>query len=491
LLRIFLLLGAYLFLAGLLFVTHFGFLDLPFFWDEAGYFVPAALDLWRDGHWIPQSTTPNIHPPGVSAWLTFFWGLAGFSVESTRAAMLVLAGGLLLVTFLLSLELCRPHDRALPLLAPALLVASPLFFTQSMMAQLDMPAALFTGLALYLFLKDRYFDAAVVCVVLVMVKETGLIVPAVLGAWLAYLRQWRRAALFVLPAAALAAWLLHLHQVTGSWFGSAEFAEYNAWYNLHPVRFAVVLVRRLYYVLFAEFRWIATALIVFAWRRTGLFDAMAWRLIASLIAAHVLLLSLTGGAQLERYLMPVLPLLYLGAGVAVAALSIRTGRLAVLALGVGLTTGLLWNPPWPFPYENNLSMVKLAWLHRDAAHFLERVHPGARIATAWPLSAGLRNPDLGYVSRPREVVEIADFRRSSTVTLESSGFDLLILYPREWDPEINWIRLPGVEALWSRYFGHEPQIGLAELRADLGLRTVKRQELGGFWVEILARAKPD
>jgi hypothetical protein len=487
LLRFLLAAGFYLFLAGLLFVTHYGFLDLPFFWDEMGHFIPAALDLWRDGEWIPKSVTPNVHPPGVMAWLTVCWSVAGFSVESTRAAMLLLAGALILVTFLLALELSRGSPSALPLLPPALLVASPLFFTQSMMAQLDMPAALFGTLALYLFLRRRYWDSAAVCTVLVMVKETGLVVPLVMGAWLAWQREFRRAAFFLLPPAALALWLIALRTATGHWFGSEAFAEYNVYYTLHPVRIALALFRRLYYLLFAEFRWIAVLLVIAAWRRGAPFRGYPWNLIAMLAAAYVLMFSLAGGAHLERYLLPVLPLLYLATGVAVAALPVRAGRAAVLALGVGLTAGLLWNPPWPFPHENNLSMVKLAWLHRDTARYMDRLYPNAVVATAWPLSAGLRDPDFGYVERPRNVVAIPDFRRSNLQALDSETFDILVLYSRDWDPEENWIRLPFVESLMRRYYGYEPQVAAAELMQRYGLYRVRREELGGYWVEILAR----
>ena len=44
---------------------HLPLLTLPFHWDELGQFVPAALDLYRDGAWVPHSTLPNVHPPGV------------------------------------------------------------------------------------------------------------------------------------------------------------------------------------------------------------------------------------------------------------------------------------------------------------------------------------------------------------------------------------------------------------------------------------------
>lgn len=134
----------------LLFV-HAPFLSMPFFWDEAGQFIPASLDLYREGAWIPFSTMPNVHPPGLMAVLAAVWSLAGYSITATRITMLVIAAAAVLVSFLLAIRLSRGLDGTPAFTAVWFLLASPLFYTQSMMAQLDMPAMLFTGLALLFF----------------------------------------------------------------------------------------------------------------------------------------------------------------------------------------------------------------------------------------------------------------------------------------------------------------------------------------------------
>ena len=43
--------------AGLL-LLHLPLLRLPYFWDETGYYIPAALDFYRIGSLIPVSTRP-------------------------------------------------------------------------------------------------------------------------------------------------------------------------------------------------------------------------------------------------------------------------------------------------------------------------------------------------------------------------------------------------------------------------------------------------
>jgi hypothetical protein len=52
----------------LIFLLHAPLLQLPYFWDEAGYYVPSARDLLLTGSLIPHSTLSNAHPPLVMAW---------------------------------------------------------------------------------------------------------------------------------------------------------------------------------------------------------------------------------------------------------------------------------------------------------------------------------------------------------------------------------------------------------------------------------------
>lgn len=41
--------------------THLPLLRLPYIWDEAGYYIPAARDLLLTGSVIPHSTPSNAH----------------------------------------------------------------------------------------------------------------------------------------------------------------------------------------------------------------------------------------------------------------------------------------------------------------------------------------------------------------------------------------------------------------------------------------------
>src|SRR5579875_2031339 len=473
-----------------LFLIHSSLLNLPFFWDEHGQFIPTALDLLRTGAWVAHSTVPNVHPPGVEIYLALWYKLFGFSIPITRVAMLLIASAGLLVTFLLAIELSQGTRGAPAFLPPIFLLASPLFFTQSMMAQLDMPAMALTLLALLLFVKKKFAAAALASVALVLVKETGIIAPLVFFIALARHRDWKRASYFIAPAVALGAWLLVLHHGTGYWLGNPGFAHYNVGYSLNPVRMAMSFARRLYYLFVADFRWIGTVILVLTAPRVTIFRSPGWRIAAAVAAANIVLVSIFGGAELERYLLPVLPVFYIAVSVALTYVP-RWQRITVAAaLVAGLVASLFWNPPYPFPYENNFAMVDFVRLQEAAAQFAERNLQGRTIATAWPYTAALERPDYGFVKRKLDVIETNDFHTSSIAALPPRSFDVLITYTRTWAPQTGVISIPIVRRFLSRFYEWEPDIS-PEQCARLGLRPLISWQLRGQAITIYARRGVD
>ncbi len=452
----------FFFFGCLLVAIHIELLNLPFFWDEHGQFIPTALDLLRSGDWVAHSTTPNVHPPGVELYLVLFYELFGFSIPATRVAMLLAGAAGMLFTFLLAIELSRGTEGAPAFLPPLFLLATPLFYTQSMMAQLDMPAMVLTLAAILLFVKEHYVAAAGACVALVLTKETGLVVPAIFGFVFLWRRDWQRTLLFVPSAIVLAAWLVLLHAKTGYWLGNPGFAHYNVGYALHPMRIAFTVVRRIYYLFFAEFRWIGTLVLLWSARSVAAFRSFNWRITIAVSLATLVLVSLLGGAELERYLLPVLPIFYIAVSIGMAQLPKWLGLTASVALLTGLAVNVFWNPPYPFPYENNYAMVDFVRLQQTAAGYAESRLAGRTIATAWPFSAALESPDYGYVSQKMKVVETGDFHFSSINSLAPGSFDVLIVYTRTWMPRTGVIALPLIRHFLSKFYEWEPEITTAE-----------------------------
>jgi 4-amino-4-deoxy-L-arabinose transferase-like glycosyltransferase len=479
----------FLLFASVLFLCHAPWMGLPYYWDEAGQFIPSALDILHGGAFIPHSATPNIHPPGVTAYLAVVWSLAGYHPESTRSAMLVLAAFGLLVSLLLAIELLR-EARGMPaLLAAALLCLSPVFFAQAMLAQLDAPAMLFTALALLLFLQNRIVAAAAACIALVLVKETGVVAPLVFGLWLARERRWRDAIWFLAPVGVLGIWIGIVAHATGHWAGDAAFARYNVYYPLHPVRLAVNFLRRLYYLFIANFHWIGAFAILFAWRTSRIFHSRAWRIAWALTAANVAVTTVFGGGELERYLLPALPVLYAAMAAGLSLFPRQPRLICSAALLAGVAAGNFINPPYPFPYEDNLAFADFVYLQSEAAAYLNRWYPSARVTTVWPLTLELSRPGLGYVDRRIAVTPLPNLAAATLEPVDWSKVQVMVAFSRNWDSRFSPMHWKPVLRFWTRYFGYVLNATREETLDRVPFPLENRLERRGQWLDIYVNPK--
>jgi hypothetical protein len=474
-----------IFTASLL-LSHSPFLRLPYFWDEATQFIPASADLYQTGAVIAHSVTPNIHPPGLMLYLAGAWRLSTFSPPATRTAMLVLAAFGLLAAFLLAIELSKDVPGMPAFLAVALLFVSPIFFAQSMLAQLDAPAMLFTTLALVWFLQDRIPLSAAATVALVLTKETGLVVPLVFAAWLARERRWREAGYFLAPLVVLASWVAALFSVTGHWAGNAGFVQYNIYYPLHPARVLAAAARRLYFLFVVDFRWVGTIALLAAWRK-GRLRTRAWRIAFSLLAVQTALFCICGGAVLDRYLLPVMPVLFAAMAAALALAPVGQRAAASAALVAGSIAGNFLNAPYAYPIENNLAFTDFIQLQSEAADYLSEWHRGAEVTTAWPLAAELRRPEMGYVKQPLVVHPVAGFAPTVLAGTDWSQASVVVVYSRGWDPPAKLMPLKLLNKFRERFYGFIPEATAAQARARVPFPVEQHFERHGQWLDVYVK----
>jgi len=469
--------------AALLVVMHLPFLTLPFHWDELGQFVQAALDLYRDGALVPHSTLPNVHPPGIMLILAGVWKVFGFSILSSRLTMLAIAALGVFLSFLLAIRFSRKASGAPAFAAIVFLLAAPLFYTQSMLVLLDMPAMTLTVLALLLFFDQRYAACAAVATALVLVKETAITTPLVFAAWLWFHDKRKRDALYFLaPAVALGLWLVELHHVTGHWLGNAEFARFNVSQSLGLNHIIYAIGRRIYMLLLSDGHFLGAAALIAGWR---LLRGKEWTIAGWVALAQTAVVTLLGGAVLDRYMLPVLPILYAAFAVAGSAWS-RPVRLSTQAAMVILfITGWFWNPPVPFPYENNLAMVDFVRLQQEAAEYLEGSATGQRIATAWPFSDAIIHPEFGYVHRPLNLTVVTGgVRLANLAKLNPKDFDVLVMYSAEWSVSGRLLDIPPIRSLVRPFVDPNINATTDEIRATLGFVPALRWARGGQWIEI-------
>ena len=170
-----------------LLLSHWTLLRLPYYWDEAGYYIPAAWDFFRTGSLIPISTLTNAHPPLPSVYLALAWKLFGFSPLTTRVATLAVAALGLTAVWRLALQLTG--SRAIAAWTLLLTALYPIWFAQSSLAHADIYAAACTlwGLVYALPSRGKKLWAAALCfAAAALAKETSIAVPLALAAifWL-------------------------------------------------------------------------------------------------------------------------------------------------------------------------------------------------------------------------------------------------------------------------------------------------------------------
>ena len=495
-----------------LFLAHAPLLRLPYFWDEAGYFIPAARDLLLTGSLIPHSTLSNAHPPLLMLWLAFWWKFSGYTPAVTRFAMLLIASLALLGLWRLALKVAGRQVAIATVVCTALY---PVFFAQSSLAQLDILAAALTLWGLAMYVEERTLPAAIFFALAAVAKETALITPFAVCAWelLCPLLKNRtvageplckrsgkpaRALLWLLCAIPLVCWLAYHKHVTGYLLGNPEYLRYNATATLNLLRVVLALLIRLWQMLGYLNLFVLTVMAAYAMTRPALLErdgserpriAVNVQLVfAVVIAGYLVAFSVVGGAMLARYLLPVYPLVIL---LCISTLRRRIRRWTwwVAASCAAFVFALVVPPPYRISPEDTLLYRDYVLLHKMAANELSARYPGKRILTAWPASDELTQPYLGYVKHPAQVVRIENFSdfemlRASHAT---DRFDLLLLFSTKWEPPRPLLSsLPFGRALHERFFDYHEDMDPQRAAALLGGRILDYQNRNNEWIAIIA-----
>jgi hypothetical protein len=214
-----------------------------------------------------------------------------------------------------------------------------------------------------------------------------------------------------------------------------------------------------------------------------------WRIAASFILAQALVVSALGGAVLERYLLPALPVVYIAFTVSLGALLPRARQLTFGALLICLIAANFVNPLYPFPFENNLSFVSFVELEKIAASSVEARDTLSRnglVATAFPMAEALRNPDLGFVGTPRRVLAIADFTAPEIEKLKLQPPDMAVVFARTWDP-LHFLQRRFVESFLASQYGYRPEMDADAIAVELSMRVAHRWTRRGLSFTLLTR----
>jgi hypothetical protein len=523
-----------------LFALHTPLLRLPYFWDEAGYYVPAARDLLLHAELIPRSTPSNAHPPLVMAYLALAWKLLGYSPVVTRTAILGIATFSLLGVFRLAQRVANTEVAAASAICTALY---PVFFTQSSLAHLDLAAAGLTFWALLAYVEDRRWAAALWFSLAVLAKETAILAPLALFGWellvallvipsevvipsklvipseardLGSFRVQRKPGFLaastprndnamswsgvcgqlLLPLIPLTLWYAFHYARTGFVFGNPEFFRYNVQTTVQPLRALLALGLRLWQVVgYLNLSFLTLAGLLAMWlpalrdhgeerKRISLDVQFSF---LAIIAAYVVAMAVVGGAVLARYMLPVVPLVII-LWVSTLRRRVRLWRVVIAIVALAFVAALFVNPPYGFSIEDNLAYRDYILLHQQAEDYAEARYPMARVLTAWPASDELTRPYLGYVTRPMRVFRIEDFTVEQLMAASEmrSNFDVALVFSTKYDPPHSWFERWHQWQQWkAQFFGYHRDVPPVAAAQILGGQLVYNENHSGQWVGVI------
>jgi hypothetical protein len=504
-----------------LWLAHLPWLRLPFFWDEAGYFIPAARDILLTGDPIPTTTLSNAHPPLVMFYLAAVWRLTGTAPNAlnpmlTRSAMLVVAALGLTALWLIARRLT---DRATAFCAVLLTALSPTVFTQSQMTQLDIAAFCLLLWTLYAHLFGYRWQAVLFAALAALAKETTVAVTLTLFGFdllTTIVQRYRpqlasrlqlprrtvaQAMAYLLALVPMIGWYAYHHHRTGHIFGNPDYLRYNVGATLNPLRIFLSAVMRLWHALGYMNLFVLTFSAAAVWwsarhenanaaasaEDNSPFTPAIRLLFALLILAQAAEFSVVGGALLARYMIPAIPLVVL-LSVDVIRRRAPGWPLWIAGCAVAFVAALFLNPPWFISPEDNLTWTDYVRMHQQAAQLVEQRYPQSHILTAWTASDELTRPFLGYVQRPLTVISQENFSAEEVLRAaqQPESFDVVVAFSTKYQPPRSLFqRIPGYTRIQTRYFDFHQDLPPATIARLLHGRIVWQRHTPGEWIAVI------
>ena len=497
-------------------VSHLTLLRLPYYWDEGGYYIPAALDFYHHGWLIPQFT--NAHPPLPNILLGTLWHIVGLHILATRLCVCAFAAAALTAIFRLAQRLL---DASAAVCLTLLVAVYPIWFAQSTLAHADIFAATFTlwAFAVYLPATSRQPPAqiladvrrsriavAVLFSLAALSKETAIVEPAILLA-IEFVRLIRNRqssarhehtrwiAALAAPFLPLIAWYAYHRARKGFMFGNPTYLRYNATANFTAAHIFTALRYRFVHLFWQRNIWLpillAVACLLLSSRPRNEVRPLSTstRLtIALIILGNWIAFSVLGGALLTRYLLPVYPLILL---LCVDIWREHTRFLALLtaASAAVLLSGLWINPPTAFAPEDALVYRDMILVHQQAINFVNQHYPDASVLTAWPVSSDLFNPELGYTAHRTRIMQIEDFSYAEIqqAAQHPESFDTAIVFTTHYvAPSLRHYLLSHPDSRIGRAVAANPDLSPVAIATILHGRIVwQSPNLDGEWAVVI------
>lgn len=435
--------GLFVLLISGLIIFKFNYLSLPYFWDELGVYSQAAD--YQCSHAI--SLVPNSVPPELSRGhpllFTFINSipLRIFGSHFFVAHVFNLAIAVLLLTAFY-LKISKHFNRLSAFSSAILLAVQPVFLAQSGLVIPEITVSLFGFLALVFFYEEKYFLYILSGSLVVLTKESGLVVPAAVLAFLFFQmlisESYRSKFLFtklissVIPFFVFGIFLLIQKQQNG-WY----FFPYH--YNHLTINFETIQLQFLEFfdfVFWAQGRywWIKILLIapMLALINNRLNKESFKKSVVPLFLIFILGFFLFSSLSffMERYVLIVIVIAALLVGVSLETI-FRNGILVLTATTLLSCVAIQYLEEVKFNYDFDLGYKREINTLKSAIDYVSGF-PGKakRVYGNFPVNSALNFPNGGYMTN-KNIIPLWHF---------SSDLDYVIINEPERDYELTGYR---------------------------------------------------
>jgi hypothetical protein len=418
-------------------ITRIGYLNLPFYWDEAWSYANAVLDMVKTGSLSGNPELTRGHP-----WLFYIlatcWAKGfGTSLVSLHTFALMIAVLLLLTVFCTAREW---FDGTTAWSAMLFMALQPAFLAQSTMLLPEIMLTLWGLLTVRAYVGRKWAQFAVFSVMTVMTKETGMVLIGTLFLDKLFLegimdrdrpgtaRLIKELALLCIPVLTFAGFLV-LQKIRFGWFLYPEHVNLAV---LDPHEIMLRMRTFLSKLLFQQgrifFFLISMAALIYRMvkKRPGALQSRILAFSAIFILLYISFSSVNFFTT--RYLLSVFPFYLIpGAWLITSTLPERWMRIAVIS---GLALLFTWQTVKSSRNENDTSLgfknsvlvQKKAIAYAQENHWQEKT-----IYSAFLMQYYLSIPALGYL----EDVDQPFTRISNS---SEKTYDIFIFCSNENDP---------------------------------------------------------
>jgi 4-amino-4-deoxy-L-arabinose transferase-like glycosyltransferase len=397
-------------------------LNLPYHWDVMAYVFDYSDAIFRNNLWpfpIVEEGDPG-HPPFYFELWAIAWKLFGRDLLVSHLIGVTFAWLAVFYTYLFGKRIL--HDSTIGFLAASLLLFNPLSFAQFRTLNLAVPLTALLIMSTYYVLCKRHIAFILYASALALTKAYGFVFVTIL-LFLNFIvfdiRQAKSAKslaakymLLSIPIQLYFLWFfLHL-RLTGILLNSKKFSHTR---GLHSsIGDVLNSLRGRFRAHLLEVNRLPALGIVLAWVPFRSGDSSPYRRIIILLTAGVLanLLWLSMiQAWIPRYAMPAYPYVFILGATGIRKL-LKVKNIALLSLGwaIILLTFFSFGAGYNLhrtgygSFEENLEYIDVIAINKEVCEYIETNFPTQKVRASWPLSHALRNPYLGYVTEPINVV---------------------------------------------------------------------------------------